>query len=221
MKNEEAPCAGCDSWLGLCRYPRFFGTEGGAFNASGEPSIVLVTFDACGNPCSDALQLLRKKRVAFEHVNLSSGPEAEKRLNALGGGRQMPLLFAGTRRVESFHRQRFNEALAEVHGPSILDAADRAVLKTHFNADDTPRVVMYGANWCPHTREAREYFQREGIDFKEWDVEQDATGKGHFEAIKSAGYPLIYVGFRRFEGLDKSGIKQALGSHQLSGNHQL
>ncbi|MEX1032736.1 MAG: glutaredoxin domain-containing protein [Cellvibrionaceae bacterium] len=203
-------------------YSHLFGTEGGAFDADGEPSIVLFTFDACGSPCSDALQLLRIKQVAFEHLNLSRGPEVEERLKALGGGHQMPLLFAGTRRVESFHRQRFNEALAEVHGLSILDARDRAVLKTHFNAEGTPRVVMYGASWCPHTREAREYLQREGIAFKEWDVEQDATGKGHYEVIKSAGYPLIYVGFRRFEGLDKSGIKQALESRQRAlGSHQL
>lgn len=184
-------------------------------SAMGGSDVVLFVFDECGEPCEDGLSLLREKRVDFETVNLSSGEEAVKRLRKLRGANTMPVLFVGRHQVAGFHRQRFNEALAEVHGAAVLDAADRAVLKTHFDSSGEPMLVMYGTSWCPHCKKARNWFKENDIPFREWDVEKDATGSRNYQQIRSTGYPLIYVGYRRLQGFNEQVIRDALESEQV------
>lgn len=184
-------------------------------SAMGDSQVLLFVFNECGQPCDDGLSLLREKKIDFETVNLSTGEEAVKRLRKLGGSNAMPVLFVGERQVAGYHRQRFNEALAESHGASVLDPADRKVLTTHFDDNGEPMVVMYGAAWCPYCKKAREYFRANGIPFKEWDVEQDIEGSRYYERIKSSGYPLIYVGYRRLQGFNERAIGEALDSRQV------
>lgn len=184
-------------------------------SAMGGSDIVLFVFDECGQPCDDGLNLLKEKNVSFEAVNLSSGEEAVKRLRKLGGGNSMPVLFVGERQVAGFHRQRFNEALAELQGGSVLDAADREVLKTHFDSNGEPMLVMYGTSWCPYCKKARTWLQDNDIPFKEWDVEKQQTGGRYYRQVKSGGYPLIYVGYRRVEGFNERLIRDALDSEQV------
>ena len=58
-----------------------------------------------------------------------------------------------------------------------------------------PMIVLYSVSWCPHCREAKEYFTKNNIPFTNRDVEQDAqamallTGK-----YKSQSIPVIVLG---------------------------
>ncbi|GFE61913.1 glutaredoxin domain-containing protein [Geobacter sp. AOG2] len=58
-----------------------------------------------------------------------------------------------------------------------------------------PVIVLYSVSWCPHCREAKEYFAKNNIPFTNRDVEQDAqamtllTGK-----YKSQSIPVIVLG---------------------------
>lgn len=58
-----------------------------------------------------------------------------------------------------------------------------------------PMIVLYSVSWCPHCREAKEYFAKNNIPFTNRDVEQDAqamallTGK-----YKSQSIPVIVMG---------------------------
>ena len=58
-----------------------------------------------------------------------------------------------------------------------------------------PRIVLFSVAWCPHCREAKEYFTKNEIPFINRDVEVDAkameelTGKH-----KSNGVPVIVFG---------------------------
>src|SRR5690606_7279372 len=104
------------------------------------------------------------------------------------------------------------EALSRIYGLDVLDEPASHVIDTHFNVDGSPKLVMYGASWCPYCNNAREFFQDTGIAFTELDVEQDPKAKARYQLIKSSGYPLIYVGAKRFEGFDQRGILQALAS---------
>lgn len=180
--------------------------------AGGNSKVVIFTFDGCGAPCNNALAVLHEKNVAFEEVNLTNSPEGEKRFRELGGGSSLPVTFIGVERVEGFHRQRLTEALSRIYGLDVLDEPTRRVIATHFNVDGSPKLVMYGASWCPYCKKAREFFQDKNIVFTELDVEQDPKAQARYQLIKSSGYPLIYVGEKRFEGFDQSGILQALDS---------
>ena len=94
-------------------------------------------------------------------------------------------------------------ALAQAYGLEYLDAPQRDAIETHFNADGTPRLVMYATDWCPYCKKAREYFNANDIPFTEVDVEKSVEGEQHYKALQSSGYPLIYIGAKRFQGFDK------------------
>jgi len=58
-----------------------------------------------------------------------------------------------------------------------------------------PKVVLYSTSWCPHCKEAKEYFTAKNIPFINKDVELDdkameeLTGK-----YKSQGVPVVVLG---------------------------
>ena len=189
-----------------------FGSHGGEFDGASNPEVVIFTFDGCGAPCGNAVTLLKDKGINFENVDVGASRENEQRLRSLGGGSRLPITFIGSQRVDGFHEQRLNEALSLVYGLDVLDQRTREVIATHYNEDGSPKVVMYGASWCPYCKKAREFFERENVHYSELDVEADATAAQRYEVIKSSGYPLIYVGAKRFEGLDKRGVLQAIES---------
>ena len=78
---------------------------------------------------------------------------------------------------------------AEQNHQSTLDPAKAQVAKKY------PQIVLYSVTWCPHCREAKEYFTKNNIPFINRDVEMDEkameelTGK-----YNSQGVPVIVVG---------------------------
>jgi glutaredoxin-like YruB-family protein len=62
-------------------------------------------------------------------------------------------------------------------------------------ARNYPQIVLYSVVWCPHCKEAKEYFTRNTIPFINRDVEVDKrameelTGK-----YNSQGVPVIVIG---------------------------
>ena len=86
----------------------------------------------------------------------------------------------------------------------ILSAACMAADQSHQStlnpakaqaAKDYPQIVLYSVTWCPHCKDAKEYFTRNNIPFINRDVEVDAkamedlTGK-----YNSNGVPVIVIG---------------------------
>lgn len=182
----------------------------GIYDESGNAKTLLFVFDACGSPCDQAQNFLARRSIPYEPINLSSDPEAGTRLRSLGGSSTMPQLYTGTRRVDGFHQLRYKEALGETYGLDVLGGNDREAFANHFNSDGSPKLVMYATDWCPHCKKAREYFQDNGLAYKEWDVEKESEGKRYFDTLEGTGYPVIYVGFRR---VNTNGVKAALKEH--------
>ncbi len=69
---------------------------------------------------------------------------------------------------------------------------------------------MYATDWCPYCKKAREYFNANDIPFTEVDVEKSIEGARRYKALQSSGYPLIYIGAKRFQGFDKQALAQEL-----------
>jgi glutaredoxin-like YruB-family protein len=90
-----------------------------------------------------------------------------------------------------------------------------AVLRRKPPAAAAPRassgVTMYATDWCPHCRNARQYFAAKGIAFTEVNVETSPAGREEYRALGGKGVPLIVVGDKvmrgfspqRFEALRK------------------
>ena len=67
---------------------------------------------------------------------------------------------------------------------------------------------MYSANWCGVCKKARRYFEKQGIDYKEYDVETSARGKSDYKKLGAKGVPVILVGKQRMNGFSVDGFEK-------------
>lgn len=173
-----------------------FTTIPGAYDADENPQVWLFTFRGCGEPCKDVVKAL-DRRVQYQHFSIDDEIGKERLVDAGGGGR-FPLTFIGDKRVLGNDEMQLVSALAEVMGSDAVTSREERVLRTHFNYDDTPAIVMYGTSWCGACKKMRNYFEENNIKYKELDAEHEAEDE--FRILKGGGYPLIYIGYRRIIG---------------------
>ena len=86
--------------------------------------------------------------------------------------------------------------LAAVPGWSASADLPQSAVKPGAHASQKyPKIVLYSVSWCPHCKEAKEYFTAKNIPFINKDVELDdkameeLTGK-----YKSQGVPVVVLG---------------------------
>jgi glutaredoxin len=156
--------------------------------------------------------LLVKRRIEFAEFNVADGDEQTEKMKHYGGGRYMPYLVTGKRRVSGYNEHEIIGALAEEYGRDLLTREEQKIMSRHFDTAGNPRVVMYATQRCGYCIKAREYFRDAGIAFTELDINSDAVAKRSFNALQAAGTPLIYVGYRRVEGFNKNRLEEALAS---------
>ncbi|MGR9116517.1 MAG: glutaredoxin domain-containing protein [Gammaproteobacteria bacterium] len=72
--------------------------------------------------------------------------------------------------------------------------------KVGSSGKDSKQVVMYATSWCPYCKKARDYFQENGIDYVEYDIEKDYSAKIRYDALGGRGVPVILVGEKRMSG---------------------
>lgn len=77
-----------------------------------------------------------------------------------------------------------------------LQPAPGAVIAVQVNRE----VVMYSAPQCAVCEEARDYFRKQGIPFKEYNVETSVKGFQDYADLEGRGVPIILVGNRRMNG---------------------
>ncbi len=75
-----------------------------------------------------------------------------------------------------------------------------------------PEVVMYVTDWCPYCRQARQHFARQGIAYREIDIEKSAAGRAEYDRLAGRGVPLILVGSRRMQGFRAESVDRLLRS---------
>lgn len=62
-------------------------------------------------------------------------------------------------------------------------------------ATSYPKIVLYSTSWCPHCKQAKEYFTRNNIPFINRDVELDNAALDDLtKKYKSQGVPVIVIG---------------------------
>lgn len=89
-----------------------------------------------------------------------------------------------------------------------------------FVANNSGRVVMYSTSWCPHCKTARQFFDRNNINYIEYDIEESEEGKRQFFELRGRGVPLILVGDEKISGWNAAAVKAALARFEASGSSQ-
>ncbi len=182
----------------------------GAFNEDGSPKIQLYIQSNCGDPCDDALAHLRYKDIDAEIFDIDKDEGAIENLRSLSTNRALPALVVGSKVFHGFSSKTYNEYMYLAKGESVLGRTGKKVYREHFYEDGSPKVVMYAVSWCGYCKKATQYFNENGIDYVEWDVEDDWDANDRFRYLESSGYPLIYVGTLRVGTFDLVKIQEAL-----------
>lgn len=70
------------------------------------------------------------------------------------------------------------------------------------------KVVMYSAEWCGYCKKAKNYFNKKGIAFTEYDIEKNPTAKKRYKKMGATGVPVITVGKKRMNGFSVEGFEK-------------
>lgn len=73
-----------------------------------------------------------------------------------------------------------------------------------YDESENKDVVMYSASWCGICKKARAYFEDQGIDYNEYDIDKDPQGKREYTQLGGRGVPVILVGNKRMDGFSKA-----------------
>jgi glutaredoxin len=69
---------------------------------------------------------------------------------------------------------------------------------------------MLSASWCGTCKKAKQYFRRNGIPFREYDIENSSRGKRLYEQLGATGVPVILVGKQRMNGFSEAGFERLI-----------
>lgn len=187
-------------------FPAF--SSAGAFDKSGKPLVVVFVGPNCGGPCDTVLSTLTTRGINFEEINVA-GPNGAPVRNKYGISRY-PTTLVGKQEILGDDTVRITQALAEAYGMDMLPRMERLAMANHFAPDGSAKVVMYGTSWCPYCKQQRAFFAAKGVSFDDVDVEASQSSELAYRALKGNGYPLTYVGYRRFSGYQEQEILAAI-----------
>jgi glutaredoxin len=185
------------------------GGKAGAFDAQGNPETIVYTFDDCP-PCEDAMDYLDSRGISYEEINISQDESRVKEFRSYGGGNRAPKIISGTTVEVGFNKQALLSKLIEAYGMEVLTQQEENAMLTHFDEEGNPLVVMYGKNSCGYVKQAREYLNAKGVEFLDVNINSPGKAAANFTVLQGSGTPLIYVGYRRINGFNKSEIDKAI-----------
>lgn len=192
-----------------------FLSSAGAYDSSGAPVVWLFTVDGCGKPCDSSREQLKRRKVAFveKHIDVNNGNDDDVKFWARNGRNSFPLIAAGSEVVIGPSSAQLATALALTYGDKFLTRNERILFKKHFYPDGSPKIVMYGADWCPYCKKLRTEFKNNHVDFLEIDLDRHAQKEVIFRTMEISGYPATWVGYTRVNGSTLKDVNKVLKNY--------
>lgn len=190
-----------------------FMSTAGAYDEQGNPLVWIFTIKNCGQACEMGRQNLKRRRVDFEEFlidpNNDSDPEVQLWKDVGKGG--FPLIVAGDIKIKgSGNLPMMQNMLGKTFGERYLTRAEKKLFKNHFYADGTPRIVLYGTDWCQYCKKLRDEFEASNIDYLDIDVDRSSNKQQIINTLEIPGYPAVWVGYTRVNGSDLRAVKKVL-----------
>lgn len=186
------------------------GSNVGVYADDGTPQTILFTTEQCGKACDEMRRYL-KSRVEFEELDAFDSGSGHELYEKYGGTGFLPYIVMGKQRVTGPDRGAVISSVAAEFGLEKVRKKEQKALQRNFDASGDARVVMYATDWCGYCKEARKYFADNGIEYVEFDIEQDRSAKRDFDTLLGSGTPLLYYGYTRVSGFNKRQIDSQLG----------
>lgn len=188
-----------------------FLSSAGAYDDAGNPVVWVFTVDGCAKPCDLAISQLKRRRVPFEEKRIVPGDDGDEvRFWKRNGRNSFPLIAVGREVSIGPSKSGLVNLLGLNYGDRYLTGTEKRLFKRHFYPDGSPKIVMYGADWCPHCKKLRTEFNENGVDFIEIDVERSASKETITRAMEINGYPATWVGYTRVNGSTLKAVNKVL-----------
>lgn len=101
---------------------------------------------------------------------------------------------------------------------AVAKAVPKKEIVSPINTDG--RVVLYSASWCPFCDKARDYFQRTGVSFDEYDMEKHPKGRRDYEAMNGDGIPIVLVNNQKIVGWKQREFERHYGVASVAAEAQ-
>lgn len=188
------------------------------YDDTGNPVVKVITIDDCGKACRLATDELKRRRVAFEEIRIdphdSSDDSEDYALWKRAGRDVFPLVVSGDQVINgSGTPAQMATLLGRSFDDRYLTSNEKRYFQNHFYADGTPRVVVYGADWCPDTAKLRRQLDDDGIDHVMIDVEKSGEKKRLAKTMEIYGYPATWVGYTRARGVKIRDVNRVIESY--------
>ncbi len=183
----------------------------GAYADDGTPLTYLFVTEQCGRACTETRRFLKRRKMDFEEYDAFSNVIGAELYKSYGGEGYLPYVVIGEQRVWGHQPGNIISAVAIEFGPEHVKPKERKALARNFDRDGDPRVVMYMTSWCGYCNQARDYFVENRIPFVEFNIETDRSARRDYDALQGSGTPLLYNGYARLSGFDRSRIESDLG----------
>lgn len=72
-------------------------------------------------------------------------------------------------------------------------------------------VILYTTSWCGACKKTKDFLDRRGIAYVEYDIEWSAEGRRQFEAFGGRGVPLVVINGTQVIGYNPDKMKRLLG----------
>lgn len=193
-----------------------FMSEAGAFDENGNPVVWMFTVENCGKACQMGRDGLKERRVAFEEKQINPNNDADENVKLWKSMRtnSFPVIVAGNEKIiGSGTRSEIVALLGSNFGDQYLTRTEKRYFKRHFYEDGSPKIVMYGADWCQYCKKLRNEFQANNIDFIEIDVENSGEKETMSKTLEIYGYPATWVGYTRVKGSNLKAVNAVLSSY--------
>lgn len=64
-------------------------------------------------------------------------------------------------------------------------------------------VALFTQTFCPSCLAAKRFFEREGVEYREFDIETSPVAREYFEKLGGRGTPFLVVNGQRLQGFDE------------------
>ena len=70
-------------------------------------------------------------------------------------------------------------------------------------------VVLYATQWCGYCAKTREQLAKDGVPYREVDIEKDSAGNATFKSLGGRGVPLIDINGTLIHGYNPQAMRAA------------
>ncbi len=179
---------------------------------TGKPAVLIYTATQCGAPCQQAIDILDARGVPYQRKNLDLEDEQNedvKHWRSISDN-MLPFTLAGNSKVKGSSKWELIGLLGENFGDQYLTQDEKGYFSQHFDANGSPKVVLYGTAWCPGCAALRKEFEAHGVNYVDIDVEKSGEFDKVTRVMEIPGYPATWVGYTRVHGVTYSDVKAVM-----------